>query len=354
VQDNYLLRFINTFSFDFDSNSTCSILIIMHRKGLFLSFSPFDFSQIFEDDSTPTLNTMESIGRYLRAEREFRNLSLEEVSKFTRIRRQFLNAIEEDRYELLPPAIYVKGYLTAYARYLGLDPNDMVLRYQKYLKEFTISEEKRLEQQKLVPPRQVSFSTKRVVPYLILATLSTMTVFTVFFISQILQVSSRPILNQKEPAPAAMPSAPQIQGQGRSQTEVSEQKKVKVGETALSNRPIFKVIEAGIGTVVYREGGRLTLLGISREFTCNNQKIYFLTKIKTPEGGRITHVWVWKGKEYHRYEIEVKSPEWSVYSYVTLHSYQSGDWKVEVRVGDKVLASQTFNATVYYRSPNLI
>ena len=312
-----------------------------------MSFTPVDFFQILEHDSTPTLNTMESIGRYLREEREFRNLSLEEVSKFTRIRKQFLNAIEEDRYELLPPAIYVKGYLAAYARYLGLDPNDTVLRYQKYLKEFTISEEKRLEQQNPKPPRQVSFSTKRAMPYLVLAILSTMTVFTVFFISQILKVSFRPIFNEKEPASAAMPSAPQIQELGRSQTEMSEQKKVKVGETALSGRPIFNVIEAGIGTVVYREGGRLTLMGISREFTCNNQRIYFLTKIKAPEGGRITHVWVWKGREYHRYEIEVKSPEWSVYSYVTLHSHQSGDWKVEVRAGDKVLASQTFNATVY-------
>jgi transcriptional regulator with XRE-family HTH domain len=290
---------------------------------------------------------MESIGRYLRGERELRKFSLEEVSRFTRIKEQYLNAIEEDRYDLLPSAIYVKGYLTAYARYLGLDPNDTVLRYQKYLQEFTISEEKRLEQQKPEPPRRVSFSTKRAMSYLILAILSTMTVFTVFFISRILQVSFRPILNQKEPAPAAMPSAPQIQERGRSQTEMSEQKKVKVVETALSDRPIFKVIEAGIGSVVDREGGRLTLRGISREFTCNNQKIYFLTKIKTPEGGRITHVWVWRGKEYHRYEIEVKSPEWSVYSYVTLRSHQSGDWKVEVKVGDNVLASQTFNATVY-------
>ena len=290
---------------------------------------------------------MESIGRYLREEREFRNLSLEEVSKFTRIRKEFLNAIEEDRYELLPPAIYVKGYLTAYARYLGLDPNDTVLRYQKYLKELTVSEENRLEQQKPKPPRQVSFPTKRTMPYLILAILSTMTVFTVFFISRIPQASFRPSLIQKEPAPAAMPSAPQIQERRRSQTEMSEQKKVKMGETALSDRPIFKVIEAGIGTVVDRESGRLTLRGISREFTCKNQKIYFLTKIKTPEGGRITHVWVWRGKEYHRYEIEVKSPEWTVYSYITLGSHQWGDWKVEVRVGDNVIASQTFNAMVY-------
>jgi hypothetical protein len=222
-----------------------------------------------------------------------------------------------------------------------------VLRYHRYLKELTITEEIRLEQQKPEPPRQVSFSAKRAMPYLVLAILSTMIVLTVFFVRQILQASFRPTLNQKEPTPVAMSSPPQIQEWGKSQTEVFEQKRVNVGEAALPGRPIFEVIEAGIGTSVDREGGRLTLNGISREFTCNNKKIYFLTKIKTPKGGKITHVWVWRGKEYHRYEIEVKSPEGSVYSYVTLRSHQRGDWKVEVRAGDDVLASQTFNATIY-------
>jgi transcriptional regulator with XRE-family HTH domain len=290
---------------------------------------------------------MESIGRYLRKERELRKFSLEEVSKFTRIKEHYLNAIEEDRHDLLPSAIYVRGYLTAYARYLGLDPSDMVLRYQRYLNELAITDEKRLEQQKPEPPKQVSFSTKRAMPYLVLGILSTMIVLTVFFARQILQVTLRPSLNQREPAAVAISSTPQIQEWDRSQTEVSERKGGEVGEIALPNRPIFKVIDAGVGTLVDRESGHLTLRGISREFNCNNKKIYFLTKIKTPEGGKITHVWIWRGKEYHRYEFEVKSPEWSVYSYVTLRSHQRGDWKVEVRVGDDVLASETFNATIY-------
>jgi cytoskeletal protein RodZ len=40
---------------------------------------------------------MESPGKYLKAERELRNLSLEEVAKFTKIKEDFLKAIEEDR-----------------------------------------------------------------------------------------------------------------------------------------------------------------------------------------------------------------------------------------------------------------
>lgn len=69
---------------------------------------------------------MESPGKYLKAEREHRNLSLEEIAKFNKTKEDFLRAIEEDKYEILPPAIYVKGFLTIYARYLGLNP--LILR----------------------------------------------------------------------------------------------------------------------------------------------------------------------------------------------------------------------------------
>ena len=60
---------------------------------------------------------MEPLGKYLKAERESRKLSLKEVSESTKIREPLLKAIEEDRYEFLPPT-YVKGFLNAYARYL--------------------------------------------------------------------------------------------------------------------------------------------------------------------------------------------------------------------------------------------
>ena len=75
---------------------------------------------------------MESLGKHLKVERESRNLSLKEVSESTRIKERLLKAIEEDQYELLSSHVYVKGFLDAYARYLELNPNDIVLRYQEY------------------------------------------------------------------------------------------------------------------------------------------------------------------------------------------------------------------------------
>lgn len=76
----------------------------------------------------------ETLGEFLKRERELKNISLRELAKNTRVREQFLKAIEEDRYELLPSSIYVRGFLSAYAKYVRLDPHDVLLRYERSLK----------------------------------------------------------------------------------------------------------------------------------------------------------------------------------------------------------------------------
>ena len=76
------------------------------------------------------MDDRESLGKYLKRERENRKLSLKEVSKQIKVREPFLRAFEEERRDLLPSVTYVKGFLSAYAKYLGLDPNEVILRYE--------------------------------------------------------------------------------------------------------------------------------------------------------------------------------------------------------------------------------
>jgi transcriptional regulator with XRE-family HTH domain len=76
----------------------------------------------------------ESLGRYFKKERELRHLSLREVSKNTKVKERLLRAIEEDDYASLPSPTYVKGFLLAYAKYIGLDPNDVLLHFESSLK----------------------------------------------------------------------------------------------------------------------------------------------------------------------------------------------------------------------------
>ncbi len=74
---------------------------------------------------------MESPGKYLKAERESRRLSLRQVSEATRIHERLLKAIEDDRYEAIASPLYVKGFLEAYAKFLDLDPKEIVLQYRE-------------------------------------------------------------------------------------------------------------------------------------------------------------------------------------------------------------------------------
>jgi cytoskeletal protein RodZ len=76
----------------------------------------------------------ETLGSYLKNLRESKRISLREVAKITRVRENILRAIEEEQYHLLPPATYVRGFLLAYAKYLKIDANDVLLRYERALK----------------------------------------------------------------------------------------------------------------------------------------------------------------------------------------------------------------------------
>jgi cytoskeletal protein RodZ len=92
----------------------------------------------------------ESLGKYLKRERENRKLSLKEVSKQIKVREPFLRAVEEDRRDLLPSVTYVKGFLSAYAKYLGLDSTEVILRYEAESKREPIIRPEVLPQKRML------------------------------------------------------------------------------------------------------------------------------------------------------------------------------------------------------------
>jgi cytoskeletal protein RodZ len=119
----------------------------------------------------------DSPGEFLKKERERRNISLEEISNFTKIKEHHLRAIEENRYEVLPPALYVKGFLSIYAKYLTLDPKSIILQYENYLKSLIPPEPVELQQQ--TPP-----SKKRVRPWFFFSLIPIAIFLTIFLISK--------------------------------------------------------------------------------------------------------------------------------------------------------------------------
>ena len=74
-----------------------------------------------------------SFGRYLQATRLEKKISLEQVSQQTRIGRGNLLLIEQEDHERLPAAVYVRGFLRAYAKAVGADGDEVIRRYESRL-----------------------------------------------------------------------------------------------------------------------------------------------------------------------------------------------------------------------------
>ncbi|MBW1856372.1 MAG: helix-turn-helix domain-containing protein [Deltaproteobacteria bacterium] len=92
---------------------------------------------------------METLGGYLKNQRESRSVTLEEVAEATKIRKTILKAIEGDRHDLLPPRVFTQGFLKIYASYLELDESEVVRRYQEVLEKLQVDEnEEESERQK--------------------------------------------------------------------------------------------------------------------------------------------------------------------------------------------------------------
>lgn len=88
---------------------------------------------------------MFEIGGSLREARLKRNLTPADVQKAIRIRDRYLQALEEERWELLPGDAYVKGFLRTYADYLGLEGS---LYVEEYNSRFSHPDEPRLVPQR--------------------------------------------------------------------------------------------------------------------------------------------------------------------------------------------------------------
>ncbi len=69
---------------------------------------------------------MGSFGERMQREREMRGITLEEISESTKISTRSLEALEHEEFDKLPGGIFNKGFVRAYARYVGIDEEQAV------------------------------------------------------------------------------------------------------------------------------------------------------------------------------------------------------------------------------------
>ncbi len=72
---------------------------------------------------------MRTFGERLQREREMRGITLEEIAEATKIGTRSLRALELEEFDKLPGGIFNKGFVRAYARFLGIDEEQAVADY---------------------------------------------------------------------------------------------------------------------------------------------------------------------------------------------------------------------------------
>lgn len=88
-------------------------------------------TEVLVSDAVEPVPSAAEFGRWLRQERELRGLSLDEVARLTRLTATVVEGLESGEPTRMPPHGYIYGYLRTYAGAVGLDADDVVLRWQE-------------------------------------------------------------------------------------------------------------------------------------------------------------------------------------------------------------------------------
>ena len=77
------------------------------------------------------METKLTLGQYFKLEREKRGITLEEIEKRTKISKQTLQFMEDDRIDVLPPRAFLRGFLQCIAKEFEMDGEELI----RYLDE---------------------------------------------------------------------------------------------------------------------------------------------------------------------------------------------------------------------------
>lgn len=107
---------------------------------------------------------MESVGEFFRQVRETKGLTIDEVASKTRIRSDFIKALEDGNFAKLPDQVFARGFVRSYARSLGLDEEDAIHRFAESAGSFyeKQGERERLRQRQVEEDRRRRANRKAV------------------------------------------------------------------------------------------------------------------------------------------------------------------------------------------------
>lgn len=135
---------------------------------------------------------MKSIGEILKKRREDKRLTFAEISTRTKIHHETIEALEENRFSDISGPTYVRSFLREYARFLGLDGEELVNRYKN---EYSQDSEQMLF---LKGEKVAGEGTKRYVFPLVILSSALITLLLVWWLSFTLMRTARNVRAKAE------------------------------------------------------------------------------------------------------------------------------------------------------------
>jgi cytoskeletal protein RodZ len=299
---------------------------------------------------------MRGFGDQLKETREARGVTIEAVAKATRIAPRNLEALERSDLEGLPRGPFGKGYIRAYAEFLGIDAQPILEAYHSQERQRglgpsatqrrTLDELSQLMQKRSQPQRHGLVS-----PPLKWGAQALVALFILGGAGWLLIDGETPAESVATPAPSAGQASPEADTIPEpSEADVFPESTPQ--ETRQPERPApvpapkvgasigeLRVSHSGVGTGV--ENHRL--VGRADRFV-EGTIVAFWTRVLGGEPGDvILHIWSHEGDEVMRAELEIGSSHWRTFSRRSLPEGSAGRWVAEARSPDgRVLAREEF------------
>ena len=341
---------------------------------------------------------MQTVGAYLKSSREAKNISLSDISHHTKISKWYLDCLEKDDLKNIPGGPYIKGYISSYATFIGIDENEAIQRYDSSNLESTLANQADQNIKEKKPFAFLAFflNKKLILIFFFILICLLLTGFYRFIFQSpkkiILDESiENPIQNefQSSQIPAAEVSSkrleleksdltiqkeattknlvfatnisPQLNRNNQASDEIS--KNPDKLDTSRHEGPIFKtdpldqvaqipsdpedvvtVIEAtACGSVRNRNPA-----DAGNSFIWSSEKIYIWSMIKCQSPpSSIRHIYYFKDQKVDEILLEIKSSRWRTWSYKTLLDKRYiGPWRVDIISADgKLLETIRFEVS---------
>ena len=186
---------------------------------------------------------MKTAGEILKEERIRQGYTLEKIEDAIKVRKKFLIAIEDDRYEELPAGAFAKGFVQNYAIFLGLDPEKTLAIFRR---SFDESQEKKLLPKGLTEPLNKPPLVVTPTTVVVVLVLFCLTIFFGYLFHEYRSFVGAPFLLVEFPAENAKVQSETIDITGRTDSE--SKLRINGQEVPVSENGVF------VQTVVLQDG----------------------------------------------------------------------------------------------------